>query len=261
MIKKICIIICVCLLTTPALAQEQTSQNAVGITFGTGFFQHTELTLTDFQGRTIATSDILVPTNFKASFRYFIVPNFAVQFASGYAFARQEDKSIRNLSQLDSLDVKYINNSKFSMSGFPLETSIIFQAAVDPRNKLLFHVGLGVGYYAYNFKTEGSFREVNTGTNATTSEESYMVPELTLSGWAQFIVMGLNININENIGATFEISKVGLSYVTLREDVARLEIDDGEIENQFIYGVNQRDYNAQRGLDDVSMTLGIYWRL
>ncbi len=237
------------------------SNKSIGVIFGTGFFQQTRLELTNFKQEIIATSDYLVPTNFKADFSYYLTPHFALRFSSGYAFARQVNKYFVDYSRLDSAEVKFSDKARFTMSGFPVETAMIFQMPVDADNTLFFHVGLGMGYYAYNYRTSGITKEASSVTDRVNWQEEYLVPDVTLSGWAQFILFGIHLHVSKNVGASFELSKVGLSYVKIKQDIARLDIYGREIQNQFIYGVRQQDYNAQTGFDDVALSLGIYWRL
>jgi len=266
MLKQLLIFI-ILVVNIPCFSQNQTSlqegsdKMTLGLNFGTGFFQHIKMNLTNFNQENITTSDNLVSTNIKASFNYYITPKVAVRFSSGYGFARQTSVGEVDYGAIDSMNVKIDNESIFSMVGFPVETTLLFQTAIDNNENLLIHVGIGMGYYSYNYKAEGSLKESYSESNETKLTEEYINPEMTLSGWAQFFTLGLNINLSQNMGASLEISKIGLSYMHIRNDIIKQQIDDHEIEYEYNYGYRQQDYKSRSGLEDVAISLGIYWRL
>ena len=233
----------------------------LGLSLGTGFFQNMQLNLINFQEEILKTSDNLVPTNIKAHFSYYFTPKIAVRFSSGYSFAKQTDKEKIDYGEIDSLNLKLADKSDFIMNGFPIETTLLFQTPLDKNENTLLHFGIGIGYYSYNYKAEGIYKELYSDTDDTKWKEEYNNPEITLSGWAQFFVMGFDINLSNDFGASFEISKIGLSFINIKNDVVLQKVYDHEIEYEIKYGYQQYDYKKKSGLEDVALSLGIYWRL
>jgi len=261
------IIITILLMNVPLFSQETTqtliqiSQMRLGINFGTSYFQHMRLDLKNFNDDIIATSDYLVPTQFKADFYYDFNPNFAIRFSSGYSFAQQNNRNEIDFGQLDSMDVKLYDNAHFSVAGFPIETAIIFRTALDKNQNILVHAGLGLGYYSYNYRSEGSYEEAYSESNQTKWEENYQNPDITLSGWAQFFTVGFNLNLGRSIGASFELSKIGLSFLHLKRDVVKQFVYAHEVEYKIRYGYQKNDYKTKNGFEDLAISVGIYWKL
>ena len=258
-------------MNVPGLSQDQTSlrnlpnKMTLGLNLGTGLFQNINMDLVNFDQEVLVTSDNLVPTTFKANFNYYITPNVAVRFSSGYGFTRQTYHGESDFRDIDTLDVILTDESIFTMAGFPLETALIFQTAIDKNQNISLYFGLGFGYYAYNYKAEGTFNYtefVNVAEPDTIKwEENYLNPEMSLSGVSQFFVLGLNINLGSNFGASFEVSKIGLSYMRLRNDIIKQEISGHKVTYEVKYGSRRHDYKKKNGFDDVAITAGIYWRL
>jgi len=270
--QKVTIILLIFLfLNVPNLCQGQTSirnlpnKMTLGLNLGTGLFQNIKMDLVNFDQEILVTSDNLVPTTFKANFNYYITPNVAVRFSSGYGFTRQTYSDKSDFRNIDDLDIILTDEAIFTMDGFPLETALIFQTAVDKNQNISVYIGLGFGYYAYNFKAKGTFNYtefVNAAEPDTIKwEENYLNPEMSLSGVAQFFVLGLNINLGQNFGASFEISKIGLSYMRLKSDIIKQEIAGHNVTYEVKYGSRRHDYKKKNGLDDVAITAGIFWRL
>ena len=244
-----------------SIAKNEPNKMTLGIDLGAGFFQHVKMNLMNFKQEVVATSDNIIPTNIRANFSYYLTPTVAVRFSSGYGFSVQKDKGNIDYGKIDSMNAKLADESIFSMAGFPLETALIFQKPIDTQENILFHIGIGVGYYSYNYKAEGKFKESNSELNKIRWKEEYRTPETTLSGWAQFFVLGLNINLNQNMAASFEVSKIGLSSMRLVTDIIKQEVYDREITNELMYGYRQHDYKTKGGFEDIAISLGIYWKL
>ncbi len=261
------IILVFMLLNKPTWSQQESepkielSKKKFGLNIGTGFFQNVTMNLTNFQQEILTTSDNLIPINFKANFTYYFNPKLAIRFSSGYGFSQQNSHNEIDFSKIHSKDVIYKNESKFTVTGFPAEVALLFQTAIDPRANLFFHFGMGLGYYAYNYKAEGTIEELESKTNEQNREENYINPEVNLSGGAQFFVLGFDINIGAKVGATLEISKIGWSMMKLTRDIVSQEINVEEIAYETKYGYKRQDYAIKNGFDDIAVSLGVFWQL
>ena len=261
------ILLLIILITTTAWSQTNTPKaeyqpfSTMAVKFGTGFFQNMTLDLVNFENQVITSSDQMVPATLQAEFNYFFHPNVAVRFSSGYGYSQFEDKGYVNYGIIDTEQAKYHNKATFKMTGFPVDLAILFRNSVSKDQNIFLKLGLGVGYYAYNFKSDGELRKIDAETNALIWEEQYSNPTLSLSGAAQYFVFGMDINISSKIGASFELSKVGLSFVKVKQDVVEQVIYNREVENQIKYGYWERAYHPQNGLDDIALSVGLYWRL
>lgn len=255
------------LLNFPVWCQEESppkielSKKTFGINLGTGFFQNVKLDLVNFKQEIVTTSDNLIPIHLKANFNYYFTPNLALRFSSGYGFLQQQEKIEMDFGLIDSMDVKLNDKANFSVTGFPAEAALIFQTPLDARAIMFFHSGIGLGYYVYNYKAEGISRELTSKTSTQQKKENYLNPETTLSGGAQFFIVGINILINPKIGATLEVSKIGWNFMKLTRDITKQETDRGKIINEKKYGYRQEDYTMSNGFDDIAITFGIYWNL
>jgi len=260
----ILIILAILLIITPTWSQEKSEQKIelskkkFGINIGTGFFQHINLDLLNFKQEILTTSDNLIPKNFKANFSYHFTPKLAIRFSSGYGFSRQKIQNEVDYGKINLMDIKLIDKSTFSVTGFPAEVALIFQTPVDVRASMFLHFGIGLGYYVYNYKAEGIFKEVSSKTNI---QENYRNPEMTLSGIAQSFMLGFNINISSHIGTMLEVSKLGWSSMKLSRDIVKQENEAGDIINEEKYGYQLKDYAIINGIDDLAVSFGIYWNL
>jgi len=238
------------------------SKKTFGLNLGTGLFQQVSVNLFDFNENVIATSEQLIPLNLKASFSYYFTPKLAIRFSSGYGFSQQRRKNNIDFNKINSLNLKLKDESVFSITGFPAEVALVFKTQIDARANVFFHFGVGLGYYAYNYEAEGSYQEYESKTNYQQLERNYDSPEMTLSGSAQFFMLGFDMRMSQHIGATFEVSKLGWSAMTLTRDAVRQVLDDrGEIAYQIKYGYYQEDYTVKNGFDDIAISIGIFWSL
>lgn len=237
------------------------SKKTFGISIGTGFFQQVRMNLTNFDQTVIAASDNLIPLSFKANFNYYFTPKLALRFSSGYGFSRQEIYSEVDYGVINLRDSKIKDKATFTMTGFPAELALLFKTPIDVRANLFVHFGIGVGYYAYNYQAEGISRELTSKTETQKWKESYLNPQMTLSGSAQFFVLGFDLAINPRIGAALEFSKVGFSTMKLKGDILKQDVESGKIRNEKKYGYYRQDYPIQNGFEDIAVSFGIFWQL
>lgn len=240
---------------------EEKPLHHLGFEFGSGFFQDVQLQLTDLDQQLVSTSDPLVPSQIKANYTHFFSKHIGLRFSSGYIFARQIDRDNVNFGQIDSLDLRYEDKARFKLSGFPVEAAFVFQTPIDSHENFCINMGIGTGYYTYNYESNGSIKEFRVSDGKVLKDEKYDIPTTTLTGWAQFVFIGATMRISKSMGASFELSKVGFSNMYFEKDVVKRQIYEREIEHQFIYGFEKDDYNISKGLDDVSMKVGVFWYL
>jgi hypothetical protein len=237
---------------------ENVNQSTMGIELGTGQFQHLTLSLLNFENQVIASSDEMIPTQIKANFNYGITSNFFIRFSSGYSFCQQTNREENDLGRIDTLDMVTKHKSAFHLYGFPSDATLLFKTKVDNQEKFGIYFGLGAGYYIYNLQAEGYFKQTDSKTNQT---EEYLNPEMTLSGWAQFFVLGFTIDVYKNLGATFEVSKIGLSSMKVDQDILKQQIYNEKIVNQIKYGYKAQNYSSKSGFDEATVSVGVFWKL
>ena len=263
----ILIILALLVINTNTWSQEESestielSRKIFGINLGTGFFQHVNLDLVNFNQQILTTSDNLIPINFKASFSYYFIPNLAIRFSSGYGYTQQKNQNNIDYSKIYLKDIIAKDESTFSVTGFPAEVTMLFQTPIDVRANSFLHFGIGFGYYIYNYKAEGTVAELNSETNTKKLEENYVNPEINLAGAAQFFVLGFDIKLGSQVGATLEFSKIGWSSMKLTRDITSQQIEAGEVEYEYKYGLWQQDYAVKNGFNDMAVSLGLFWQL
>jgi len=257
----------VLLMFIPSLAQEQTekkielSRKNFGFQFGSSLFQGVTFHLIDFDQQVVATSTDLLPLDIKASFYYAFTPHLAIRFASGYGFNQQITKDHLDYSKVHLKQNIYQSETQFSVAGFPNEITALFQAPIDVRATSFLHFGIGVGYYVYNYQARGTIQELDAKTRALLQQEKYRSPELTLSGAAQFFVLGFEIKVGSRMAAMLELSKLGWSNMNLTQDHLSQHVANGTITFESQYGFWRQNYGTKNGLDDIAMSLGLLWQL
>ncbi|MDZ7263134.1 MAG: hypothetical protein ONB16_01025 [candidate division KSB1 bacterium] len=239
----------------------QLSKKAFSITVGNGLFQQVRMELLNFDNQIIATSGSFIPLNFKANFHYYFTPKLALRFSSGYGFFQSSSEDMIDYGILHMQENKIEEIASFSVTGFPAELAVLFQAPLDVRANMFFHFGLGIGYYAYNYQAEGTLKQFNSKTKLQLLKENYINPEMTLSGFAQFFLIGFDLSLNNRLGAMIEISKAGLGRLKLTRDIVKQEVSSGKIVNETKYGVSRQDYPFPIGLDDIAISFGLIWQL
>lgn len=237
------------------------SKKTFGFLVGTGYFQNVRMNLFNFDQQLFAASDDLVPVNLKINFSYYFIPSLAIRFSSGYVFSRQKSTNEIDYGRINLQDLKVNERSTFTASGFPTEAALVFKTPFDARANTFFHLGIGVGYYAFNYQAEGKFQKLTSKTSEKIVVEEYVNPQMTLSGGAQFFIMGLEMNITPRVSAFFEVSKIGWSAMSLRQDILKQEVEAGKITTEIKYGHFRQDYPVKNGFEDIAISLGLNWNL
>jgi len=264
---KVFIILNLIIMSVDSWSQEKSdakitlSKKTFGFQVGTAHFQNVRLNLFNFDQELLTSSDDLVPVDLKVNFAYYFTPSVAVKFASGYGFSEQKNVNEIDYGKIDMQNLKLTDSATFSATGFPTEIALIFKTPFDARANLFFHFGVGFGYYVYNYQAEGKFRQLMSKTAEKIIEEEYVNPQVSLSGGAQFFIMGLEMNINSRVSASLEVSKIGWSLMTLTQDILKQDIEAGEITNEKKYGFSRQDYSVKNGFEDIAVSLGLNWNL
>lgn len=264
---KIFIIIILFMMNTLSFGQEgsdskiKISKKTFGIQVGAAHFQNVSMNLLNFQQEILTSSENIVPVNLMATFFYYFTPSLAVRFSSGYGFSQHKSNHEIDYGKIDMMNLKVNDTSTFTATGFPTEVAVIFKTPFDARANLFFYLGAGLGYYVYNYQAEGALKKLTSKTNAKISAEEYINPEMTLSGSAQFFIMGLEININPRVSASLEVSKLGWSSMILTQDILKQDVEAGVITNERKYGYSRQDYPVKNGVEDITIALGLNWNL
>ncbi|MBN2012435.1 hypothetical protein JW960_24110 [candidate division KSB1 bacterium] len=255
------IILVSCNVCTVRAQTESETSDLLGLMAGTSAMQGMSLSLYDLNRQEIATSSPLTPAQLIAFYQRGVTQHVAVRFLSGYTWGRQIDQVQFDYSkvQLEGDEV-HSSESKFFISGFPIEMSVLFHNSIGESGAVSWHCGIGAGHYTYNFEAKGTINVKNVVT-LRHSKTEYSNDPYTLSGWAQFFVLGFQVQLNDKMGAICELSKIGFSGLYLEQDVMQDVIVDGEVERKIPYGYTKQQYLPETGLNDVAVSVGIFWKL
>lgn len=237
------------------------SNKTFGFQLGTARFQSVRMSLVDFDQELLTSSDDLVPIDMKVNFSYYFIPAIAIRFSSGYGFTKQTHTQELDYGKIDIQNLKTQDSATFSAEGFPAEIALIFKTPFDARAKLFFHVGIGVGYYVYDFQAEGKYLARNSKTLEKIKSEEYFSPQMTLSGGAQFFILGLEMSIDSRVSASLDVTKIGWSWMNLNQDILKQDNDGSQITYESKYGSSRQNYSVKNGFEDLSIALGLNWSL
>ena len=233
-------------------ASAQSGKMAVGVDYGSSFIQHGSLSTVlvgdievgDF---VVFRSGTLIPQNVRGRFELGLGSNLGLRFSAGYG-------STKKSSEVSGAN--YQSKAKFTASGFPVEGAMIFSLPLDNAKRFTTHFGLGGGYYSYKFKSEG----FNEPTGPPNSRQDLSGEEITISGPAQFFVAGFSLGINSKMRATFELSKLGLSWLKETQNNT-YSINFASSDPINYTEISEDDYHAGSGFDDVALSFGISMNL
>ena len=235
-------------------------ENYFGIMSGTSTVQGIRLTLSDRNGQPLAESAGLIPFTGTAFYQHALSRHAAVRFSSGYMWARYRDESYRDFSKIDSAFTTTNTRSTFSCEGFPLEISVLFHNSVDESQRLRWLCGIGVGYYSLNYQAR--ITTTDRDYNSSRSREQTIENDpLTLAGWAQFFTLGFQLRLTQYMQAMCQLSKIGMSGLYLQRDLVRTADYHDKSKWQRQYGYTREHYAPKPGLNDLSFTVGLLWKL
>lgn len=117
-------------------------------------------------------------------------------------------------------------------NGIPAEAEIQFHHCLGKDSVFELLIGIGLGYYYYVSKEKASF---------STTEHKF-----TSSGLAQYMLMGMNINITSCLASSIQFKKIMINGISTKY----------ESENH----VEERDYSLGNGLDDIGVSFGIFYK-
>ena len=238
------------LLVLSAPSFSQTGKVAVGVDFGTSIIQIEPIFLVDDNFLQYDVSDFMIPQNIRGRVELGLSRELSLRLAAGYGFMKDESKFTRTFQFNNPAGSgRLYREVKFSVTGVPVEATLLWQVPLDDRQMLTIQFGLGGGFYSYKLKAERLVEATNSSDPSGNTRSEFHAPEVKLSGPAQFFMAGLGVRISSRARATFEISKLGFSMLKQQRDGD----SDGFIEKQ--------DYNSGAGLSDVALSLGINMNL
>lgn len=137
-----------------------------------------------------------------------------------------------NNYQFSYNDGNYKETYNETTKGIPVEAEIQFHHCLGKDSVFEPLIGIGLGYYYYTSNKKASF---------STVEHEY-----TSSGLAQYILIGMNINITSCLASSIQFKKIMINGISTKY----------ESENH----VEERDYSQGNGLDDIGVSFGILYK-
>ncbi|HVO75814.1 MAG TPA: hypothetical protein VMT35_17435 [Ignavibacteriaceae bacterium] len=148
--------------------------------------------------------------------------SFILSFRAGYGWNRYE------YSYYDGKEIHETNTD-----GIPLETEIKYLHKIGKDSLFEPILGIGLGYYYYN--------------SINKSSSSSFEHKFISRGLAQYLTFGLNINVTENISSSIQFKKNMANWISTKYT----EGND----------IMEKDYAQGNGLDDLSISLGIFFKV
>jgi hypothetical protein len=227
------------LLMVPCFSQS--SKISLGLDYGSGVIQPMNV-------RPIITTgfaDILaiqtVPKHIRGRLEFMLNPMILLRFSGGYGSTTDEQKFE---AASDGFANKF--ETEVKTTGIPIEGTIFLQTPVEKEEVFKVRLGLVLGYYSYKTRLTGFIESLEGGTGVRRDIDE---PDIKISGFAQSFMVGGSIQLSRKISVFFEFSKLGFSFLKLKQDF--LNEDNQKI------GEREEDYNAAPGLDDLGMTIGV----
>lgn len=132
---------------------------------------------------------------------------------------------------LSSADEGSKNSYKQVTEGYPIEAELQYHHSLGIDSVFEPVIGIGAGYYYY----------------ISHSSYYYMKEKFYARGFAQYLLVGVNINISNAVTSSIRLKKIMLNSISTKyeEDTVIIE----------------RDYAQVNGFDDLSFSLGIFFNL
>lgn len=231
----------------------QSSRLAVGVDYGMSMIQASPSSLSRF---ILFPSGVMTPNNLRGHIDFNASSSFVLRFSMGYG-ATKENTEYTGTLQSNGVDgsEQLHRKTNVKVSGFPVEGAMLFQLPLDNEQRVGVHFGLGGGYYSYTFK--GEFISETKGSSIPSENYStrFEFPEMTISGPAQFFLLGFDLRLNSRLRGTLELSKLGLSGLKQKQE-EKYESNSYESKTQ-----RNDKYNAANGLNDVAFSFGVSLQL
>ena len=233
-------------------ASAQSGKMAIGLDYGSSFIQQGSLWVV--HTGSIGAGDIeilpsgtLIPQNVRGRLELGLGSNWGLRVSAGYGYTKQK-------SEINGANYGW--GAKFTASGFPVEGAMLCFVPLSKERRFGAHFGLGGGYYSYRFESEG----FNASSSSPNPLQNFSEEKMTISGPAQFFIAGFSIGITAKMRATFELSKLGLSW--LKEKRNYEYTFNPTSNNPITYTeMHEDDYHAGSGFDDVALSFGLSMNL
>ncbi len=164
-------------------------------------------------------------------YNIYLSDHFQLSFKAGYGWDNY------NNNNYSSPGDKMENDE--NTNGFPLECDIKFQNFTGKDSVFEPLIGIGLGYY--NYKTRV------TQTYPGYSDEH----EYNTSGFAQYILFGMNFHLSKKLISSIQFKELMWNDISTTYD-----------SNSIYYSSTyEYDYASKSGLNNISLSLGIYYCL
>jgi hypothetical protein len=237
----------------PAFAQ--TGKFTIGLDYGAAMIQRAQpFFFSPFSSSPLLPSDAVIPKNVRGHVDFNVSSSFALRLSVGYGMARHKSSFTGKSEPAGSAQLH--SEATVTASGVPLEGVMLFQLPLNDTQRFAVHFGVGGGFYSYKLKTEG-FDEI-TGSSVPSENRriNFSIPEVKLSGPAQFFLLGFDLRLNAKLRATFELSKLGFSGLKAKQEATN-ELNFPGGPNLVITEKQQDNYNAGSGFNDIGLSFGM----
>jgi outer membrane protein W len=197
----------------------------VGLSLGTAMF---DPAINDI-------GDVPVPKNLCGHFQFSFNEDLKINLSGGYGYERSYTSSTNYLTQ-----TYYV--SRFKITGVPVELDLQYSKPMVILSGIRPFIGLGFGYYNYSVK--------HTTEQTGSSFES----KTKMDGTAQYFTFGLDYKMGKRLSAFIQFKKIGLSKMTIKDPYYTNVWYAEE-------STSEKSLSPQPGLDDLSMTIGILFKL
>jgi hypothetical protein len=149
--------------------------------------------------------------------------SFLLSIKAGYGWNRYK-------SSYESGNSKEVYDQ--TTKGVPLEAEIQYHHYLEKDSVFEPLIGIGLGYYYYLSRDK---------TSSSSTENKF-----TSEGLTQYVMIGMNININSCLSTCIQFKKIMFNGIA-----TKYENEDYTVE---------RDYAQGNGLDDIGVSFGIFYR-
>jgi len=269
------LIILVLLVGVAGIAAGQNIQ--LGVNLGTSIIPWTYTADDNFTAaffNDCSLSDTYIPKTFGGSI-YLTYPGFMLRVALNHGQTRSNiDSHIPNngfsYTAQNGLETNVqIENLNYEMKtrviGFSASTALLFPFSMGRNRILSIYPGVGGGYYKYQFSGEWNVKDEEIDHNGIstvyTAKGDY--EKASISGVAQFFLIGIDVKAGSRLHFFFETSKMGLSMLRqvreLEYHVYEPDITGTKYTKTFQKKIGEikSDFNAKSGLSDIGFLFGV----
>ena len=263
----------VVLLVNTSLSNAQEVQ--VGISFGNSVIHWNKFNVLSSPRDMYYHQDLYIPKVVRGLIYVKTEHGFLLKGALGYGITKSGEKidypaKTIKFTDSDGYPHDFVQDRSFKeintkVTGFSSDIALLYPITLDNAKRFSIYPGIGVGYYNYNYSGEwNSLTEVKSGytTDRTTSKGNY--DKSKLAGFGQYFVLGFEVKATDRTFLVFEFTKLGYSMLKIKDDddlVLSKDYTQSTEAYRETIGTTEYDYNANGGLNDISITMGVKFRL